>query len=280
MHRLLREPLFHFLLLGAGLFLLYGWLQGGLPGAADEIMVSRAQVLGLQQQFERAWRRPPTTQELQGLIDNWIREEIFYREGIAMGLDRDDPIVRRRIGQKIEFIVDGMTPAQPTVEELQAWLDAHPDRYALAALHSFRQVYFDPSRHAVRLEADVSAALERLRAGKAVAGDATLLPQTLEAAPRRDVARNFGEEFATAIETLPVGGWQGPLRSEFGLHLVEVNARVPGRKPTLEEARAAVERDLLHARTEQASDAYYQRLRANYDVQIEGSNEATADPAG
>ena len=106
------------------------------------------------------------------------------------------------------------------------------------------------------------------------------MPQTLEAAPRLDVARNFGEEFATAIESLPVGGWQGPLRSEFGLHLVEVTARVPGRKPTLEEARAAVERDLLHARTEEASDAYYQRLRANYDVQIEGSGEATADPAG
>ncbi len=280
MKRLLREPLFHFLLLGAGLFLLYGWLQGGLLGAPDEIVVSRAQVQGLQLQFERAWQRPPTEQELQGLIDNWVREEILYREGLAMGLDRDDPIVRRRIGQKVEFIVDGMTPEAPTVEELQAWLDAHPDRYALAALHSFRQVYFDPSRHGERLEADVAEALKRLRAGKSVAGDSTLLPRTLDAAHRLDVERNFGGDFATAIESLPVGGWQGPLRSEFGLHLVEVTARVPGRKPTLEEARVAVERDLLHARTEEASDAYYQRLRANYDVQIEGSAEATADPAG
>ena len=235
---------------------------------------------GLQQQFERAWRRPPTDQELQGLIDNWVREEILYREGLAMGLDRDDPIVRRRIGQKVEFIVDGMTPAAPTVEELHAWLDAHPDRYALAAQHSFRQVYFDPSRHGERLQADVAAALERLRAGKPAAGDSTLLPQSLEAAQRLDVERNFGTEFATAIEALPVGSWQGPLRSEFGLHLVEVTSRVPGRKPTLEEARAAVERDLLHTRAEEASDAYYQRLRANYDVQIEGAGEDPADPAG
>ncbi len=280
MKRLLREPLFHFLLLGAGLFLLYGWLQGGLPGAPDEIVVSRAQVQGLRLQFERAWRRPPTAEELQGLIDNWVREEILYREGLAMGLDRDDPIVRRRIGQKVEFIVDGMTPAAPTVDELQAWLDAHPDRYALAALHSFRQVYFDPSRHGERLQADVADALERLRKGKSVAGDSTLLPRTLEAAQRLDVERNFGGDFATAIESLPVGGWQGPLRSEFGLHLVEVTERVPGRKPTLEEARAAVERDLLHARAEEASDAYYKRLRANYDVQIEGAGEGSADPAG
>ena len=280
MNRLLREPLFHFLLLGAGLFLLYGWLQGGILGAPDEIVVSRAQVQGLRLQFERAWQRAPTAEELQGLIDNWVREEILYREGLAMGLDRDDPIVRRRIGQKVEFIVDGMTPAAPTVEELQSWLDAHPDRYALAALHSFQQVYFDPTRHGERLQADVADALERLRTGKSVAGDSTLLPRTLEASQRLDVERNFGGDFATAIESLPVGSWQGPLRSEFGLHLVEVTERVPGRKPTLEEARAAVERDLLHARAEEASDAYYERLRANYDVQIEGAGEGSADPAG
>ena len=97
-------------------------------------------------QFERAWRRPPTAQELQGLIDGWVREEIFYREGMALGLDRNDPIVRRRIGQKVEFIVDGMTPASPSNEELQAWLDAHPERYAIESLHSLRQVYFDPDR--------------------------------------------------------------------------------------------------------------------------------------
>lgn len=280
MNRLLREPLFHFLLLGAGLFLLYGWLQSGLLDSPDEIVVSRAQVQGMQLQFERTWRRPPTAQELQGLVDNWVREEIFYREGLAMGLDRDDPIVRRRIGQKVEFIIDGMTPAAPTAEELQAWLEAHPGRYALATLHSMRQVYFDPSRHGERLQADVDVALASLRAGKPVAGDATLLPETLEAAQRLEVERNFGGDFATAIESLPVGGWHGPLRSEFGLHLVEVTARVPGRKATLAETRAAVERDLLHARAQEASDAYYERLRAAYDVRIEGAGEVTAEPAG
>jgi PPIC-type PPIASE domain len=280
MKRLLREPLLHFLLLGAGLFLLYGWLQGGFLNSPDEIVVSRTQIQGLQLQFERAWRRPPTDQEFQGLIDSWVREEILYREGLAMGLDRDDPIVRRRVGQKVEFIVDGMTPAPPTIKELQAWLDTHADRYALPALHSLRQVYFDPSRHVERLQADVAAALERLREGEPVAGDATLLPQALEAAHRLEVERNFGGDFATAIESLPVGGWQGPLRSEFGLHLVEVTVRVPGRNATLEEARSAVERDLLHARAEQASDAYYQRLRANYRVRIERAGEGTAVPAG
>ena len=173
MRRLLREPLFHFLLIGAGLFLLYGWLQGGLLSSPKEIVVSAGQVQGLQLQFERAWRRPPTAKEVQGLIDSWVREEIFYREGLAMGLDRDDPIVRRRIGQKVEFLVDGMLPRAPTVEELQGWLDSHPDRYRSETLHSLRQVYFDASRHGERLQADVAKALNELREGKEVPGDAS-----------------------------------------------------------------------------------------------------------
>ena len=279
MKHLYREPLVHFLLLGAGLFLLYGWLQGGLLAFPNEIVVSRAQIQGLHLQFERAWNRPPTARELQGLIDSWVREEIFYREGVAMGLDRNDPIVRRRISQKIEFIVDSATPAAPTDEELRAWLDAHPDRYAIESLHSLRQIYFDPSRHGERLQADVAEALQRLQKGKPVTSDSTLLPETLESARRSEVERNFGGDFATSIESLTVGGWQGPVRSEFGLHLVEVTARVPGRRAALEQARAAVERDLLHARAENARESYYQRLRANYRVRIESAGEIEAGPA-
>ena len=161
MRRILREPLLHFFVLGLGLFLMYAWLQGGLLSPPDEILVSRGQVLGLQMQFERAWQRPPTEKELRSLVDNWVREEIFYREGVAMGLDRDDPIVRRRIGQKVEFIIEGMTPAVPTVQEMQAWLDAHPEKYAIEPRFSFRQVYLDPSRRGDRLEADTADALRR-----------------------------------------------------------------------------------------------------------------------
>ena len=276
MKRLLTEPLFHFLLLGIGLFLLYGWLQGGFLASPDEMVVSRAQVEGLRLQFERSWRRPPTPTELQNLIDGWVREEIFYREGMSLGLDRNDPIVRRRIGQKVEFIIDGMTPASPSNDELQAWLDAHPERYAIESLHSLRQVYFDPDRHGGRLQADVADALRQLQAGKPASGDSTLLPLTLESARRMDVERDFGADFATTIESLPVGVWQGPVRSEFGLHLVEVTARVPGRKATLEDARAAVERDFLHARSEEAGQAYYQQLRAKYRVSFEGADDEVA----
>ncbi len=279
MRGILREPLFHFFILGLALFLLYGWLQGGLLSSPNEIVVSRGQVLGLQMQFERAWQRPPTEKEIQSLVDNWVREEIFFREGVAMGLDRDDPIVRRRIGQKVEFIIEGMTPAAPTQQELQAWLDAHPEKYAIEPRFSFRHVYLDPSRRGDRLQADAGEALRRLRAGKTVDGDSTMLPSMLESARRFDVERNFGGDFAKAIESLPVDGWHGPIHSEFGLHLVELTAREPGRNANLVEARAAVERDLLHARAEDASEAYYKQLRANYTVRMESAESGGARAA-
>ena len=171
MTRLLREPLLHFFLVGAVLFGVYGWLHGGLLNSPTEIVVSRGQVQSLQMQFERVWQRPATQGELQGLIDGWVREEIFYREGIAMALDRDDPIVRRRVGQKLEFILDSAAPASPTDAELQAWLDAHPDDYQIEPTYSLRQVFFDPARHGDKLDADIAAARRALESGKLVDGD-------------------------------------------------------------------------------------------------------------
>ena len=276
MRRLLREPLLHFFVLGAVLFGLYTWLHRSLPSAPNEIVVSPGQVASLQAQFQRVWQRPPTAQELQGMVDNWVREEIFYREGLAMGLDRDDPVVRRRISQKMQFIVDSAVPAAPTAKELQAWLDAHPDKYAIEPTYSLRQIYFDPARHKESLDADIATARRALDSGRAVASDSTLLPGTLDAATATEVGRVFGTEFAQALKDLPVGRWQGPVRSGFGMHLVEVRAVGAGRSATLAEVRTAVERDLVQARTQEATDAVYQRLRANYVVRM----SATADSSG
>lgn len=278
MKKILREPLFHFLILGAVLFAAYGWLNGGLPSSENEIVVSRGQMRSLQAQFERVWQRSPTPQELQGLVDNWVREEIFYREGVVMGLDRDDPVVRRRIAQKVEFIVDGATPAAPTPAELQSWLDAHPDKYAIGATYSLRQIYFDPARHGDALDKTIETARTTLAKGGADVGDSTMLPATVQGSAN-EIARVFGGDFEQALRTLPMGGWQGPVRSGFGLHLVEVSAREDGRQAKLEDVREAVERDLLHARTEEASAAFYERLRANYNVRVEDA-AADSKPAG
>lgn len=276
MRRLLREPLLHFFVLGVLLFGFYSWLHDGLLKAPNEIVVSRGQLQVLQEQFQRVWQRPATSEELRGLVEGWVREEIFYREGLAMGLDRDDLIVRRRVGQKLQFIIEGATPSAPTTAELQAWLDAHPDDYRIEAKYSLRQVYFDPERHGDRLEADVASARRALEAGEPLPGDSTMLPATMDEAAAFEVARAFGAEFADALKALPIGGWHGPVRSGFGLHLVELGARDDGRRARLEEVRAAVERDLSHARTEAANEALYAKLRANYRVRIDAGGTAAA----
>jgi hypothetical protein len=269
--RLLHEPLLHFLILGALLFALYGWLHGGARKAADEIVVTRGQLQSLQTQFERTRQRPPTADERQELVDGWVREEIFYREGLAMGLDRDDPVVRRRVAQKLEFIGDGSTPAPPTPLELQAWLDGNADRYQIEPRYTLTQVYFDIARHGERLDADVASALRSLDKGKMPDGDSTLLPPTLDRAPASQVTRIFGLAFADALKALPLGAWQGPLRSTFGVHLVRLSAVEPARAATLGEARAAVERDFVQARAARLDAEQYQKLRARYVVRVDAT---------
>ena len=279
MTRLLREPLLHFFLGGAVLFGGHGWLQGARPSSPTEVVVSRGQVQSLQMQFERVWQRPATSDELQGLIDGWVKEEIFYREGIAMALDRDDPIVRRRVGQKLEFILDSAAPASPTDAELQSWLDAHPGDYQTEPTYSLRQVFFNPARHGDALDADIAAARHAVESGQTIEGDSTLLPHEMNAARSTEVARVFGNEFVEGLATTAIGGWHGPVRSDFGVHLVELTERHDAGRATLNEVRAQVERDLLHARIEDAKAAVYRRLRANYRVRIDDSGIA-ASPGG
>jgi hypothetical protein len=279
MHRLIREPLLHFFVLGALLFGFYNWLHRGLLHTPTEIVVSRGQLQSINEQFQRVWQRPATPDEMQRLIDNWVREEIYYREGVAMGLDRDDPVIRRRINQKLGFIIEGATPTAPTVPEMQAWLDAHSGDYVSEPVYSLRQVYFDPSRHGKQLEADMISTRRALENGKKLSGDATMLPASMNASAS-EVSRTFGNAFEESLRTLAVGGWQGPVRSGFGLHLVELTARNDKRPAKLEEVRTAVERDLLHARVLEAEESYYGKLRASYTVRIDASVNDRAAPAG
>jgi hypothetical protein len=267
--QVIREPLLHFFLLGAGLFLLFGWLNRGAIEAPDEVVVDQARIESLIAQFQRVWQRSPTPQEAQGLIDNWIREEIMYREGVALGLDVNDSVVRRRIAQKMAFIADGAVPAEPTEAELQDWLRSHIEEYRLEPVYALRQVYFDPARHGD----DLGERLTKLRAtladdGSVPQGDATLLPGSLQFARAGEVARTFGSEFAVAVEDLPIGGWQGPLESAYGLHLVKLDGKTPGREPTLAEVRNAVERDWSAAQSEKLNEAFYQAARERYTVRM------------
>ena len=271
-----REPLVHFLLLGAALFVAYGWLNRDGWSAPDAIVVSRSQAEGLALQFERVWQRRPSAAERQALIDSWVRDEIFYREAVAMGLDQDDPVVRRRMSQKIQFIVDTAAPETPAESDLQRWLAEHVDDYRIEATYSIRQVYFDPARHGDRLDRSIALARQSLELNRPVAGDSTMLPETLEGGAA-EVSRVFGEDFEQALRSAPLASWVGPVRSGFGVHLVRVDARTDARTASLAEVRAEVERDWQRSRVQAAQDAYYERLRAKYTVKIEPD---TAEPSG
>jgi hypothetical protein len=272
--RFLRDPLLHFLVAGAALFALYAWIGSDTGERPDRIVVSEQRVESLAATFARTWMRPPTEDELRGLVDDYVIEEILYRKALALGLDRDDLIVRRRMRQKMEFLTAELDAAEPTEEELAAFLREHPDRFALPARLSFTQVYVDPERSETAPETRAAALLQRLRGDglgavdPASLGDATLLPPVLEEVTAREVADRFGVAFSEALLAAPVGAWHGPVESAFGLHLVRVQARVPSRASALDQVREEVARELAAEHRARTQERFVRSLREGYEIEL------------
>jgi len=264
--RVLQDPLLHFLLLGGGVFALHAGTREPSPGRA-EIVIPAAEVRRLASAFEQARRRPPTDGELAGLVEERVREEVFFREALAAGLDEDDGVLRRRLARKLEFLVDDIAgQAAPAEQELQAFLDAHPERFRAEPRTTFRHVCFRSDQRA-DAEADARAALAEDGAPE---GDRLLMVgASFEDAPRREVARVFGDRFAEELAALPVGEWAGPVRSGYGWHLVLVASRSEGEAPALADVRDAVAREWAAARRDELNDALYEKLRAKYAVVVE-----------
>jgi hypothetical protein len=280
---LLREPLVHFLLLGAALFLLDAWLRpAAAPAANTEIVVSEARIRSLAQNFRRTWQRPPTQEELDGLVEAHVREEVFYREALALGLDRDDAIIRRRLQQKMEFVSEEAAAlAKPSDDELAKYLEAHADAFRVEPRATFAQVYLDPRKRSATLEADVRRLLHTLNAAgpnadPARAGDRLmLLEPRYENATQSEIARVFGAAFATTVVGQPPGTWAGPVKSGYGVHLVHVEAVIQGGVPALADVRPLVEREWTNAKRKELSSAFYEKLRAKYRVTVRKTEAAT-----
>jgi hypothetical protein len=273
--RLIHEPLVHFLLLGALLFLWSAWQGGGGATGANRIVITPGVVDYLAAGFSRTWGRAPNELELKGLIDEHVKEEIAAREALAMGLERDDIVIKRRLRQKLEFLlVDDAAAAPPTDAELQGWLDRHPDAFRVEPQLAFRQVPLRPERRGVSLTADASKLLARLREGGAEVstqdlGDASMLPAETSLEPLREVARTFGQNFADALMKLPSGQWSGPVESSFGVHLVFVRESTKGAPADLATVRPLVERELMAERRKAELQALYERLLVKYAVSID-----------
>ena len=273
MGRLLRDPLVHFLLGGALLFGLYG-LVGEEADRPDRVVVSEIEIERLASTFARTWMRPPTQGELDGLIDDFVTEEILYREALELGLDRNDLVIRRRLRQKMEFLAQDLAAPNADDAALQAYLAANPERFLEPERWSFRQVFLDPGRDGA---ARAPGLLETLRSGDDpdAAGDPTLLPRGLERASPREVDGTFGDGFATALADAEKGAWFGPVRSSYGLHLVRIDERTPQRMPALEEIRAAVEREWAAAQRRELNERFERTLRERYEIEVRMPGDAS-----
>ena len=269
--RWLREPLGHFLLAGAALFVAYGWLA---PAARDgeRIVVTRALSDELARQFSARWMRAPTEQELAGLVESWVREEVLYREGLALGLDRDDPIIRRRIRQKLEVMSEeGLAGDAPTDAQLEDYLTRNADRFRLPLRVSFEQIHFDGAAPAPDVERAVAEARRALARGAdpGTLGAPTMLAGRMDDAPIDLVARDFGKGFAGRLAALAPGEWQGPIASSYGAHLVRVIQRTPPAMPALDEVRRAVAREWEGERRAAAAARSYAQMRERYRIVME-----------
>ncbi len=275
---LLKEPLLHFLLLGLLLFLLYGSVAPS-SGDGNRVTVSRTSIAALATQFQATWSRPPTAVELNGLVESYVRDEILFREGVALGLVKDDPVIKRRVRQKLEVLIEEEgNPGGASDAELTAYLDRNAAKFRLPPVLSFEQVLFDPARYGDQIESAVAASLAALNKGATPEsqGRGSMLPTRVDKLPLDLVVRDFGEEFGKALETAPIGQWTGPVPSGFGLHLVRISERTPGYVPSLDESRKAVTREWESDQREAALASNYARLRKDYDVVIEGENDEAA----
>ena len=281
--KLLREPLLHFFLLGAGIFLLFAFVGESDQDQPDKIVVNAGQIERLLEGWKKTRMRPPTMVELDGLIEDHIREEVYYRQALAMGLDRDDTIVRRRLRQKMEFLSQDLAAqVDPTESELQAYLEENGDSFRLEPRISFQHIYFNRDRRGAKAHTDAVDLLARLRrAGgtidTATLGDPLPLPNHYESLPERQVTNLFGRDFAAQLLSLEPGAWQGPVMSGYGLHLVFIRERTEPKTPELAEVRDAVIREWREARRRATNEQLYQQLREHYTVLVERPRWLDAD---
>ncbi len=296
MKRWLREPLLHFLLLGGALFAVYDYFEPrvGAAGASKQIRLTPDDLLQLATVFQSQWRRPPTLEEFSRLVEDRVRQEVLYREAIVMGLDKDDTIVKRRMAQKMQFLAEDVAAArEPTTAELKSFHEQNSAQFAQPSRASFRHLYFSPDRRGGRARDDAARALAKL-AGQPqdakLAGalaDPFMFQDYYRDRAREHLHKEFGPQFALAVEKLAPGSWQGPIESGFGWHLVFVDTVIPGRAPAFEEVEADVKAAWLAEQKTQAWEKAYKEMRAKYTVLLpalpegaSGSRPAPPSPEG
>jgi hypothetical protein len=273
MPRLLKDPLIHFLLVGACLFAVLAWRDGASRGDERErIVISAEQIDQLRRSTAVVRGAQPTGPELERLVEPLIRDEVLYREALALGLDVDDDSVRTRMIEKMRYLTEDLADPEPASEaELEAFFEASPELFRIPAKVTFEQVYLSPRERGESVEQDAATALARLEAGADPAGfgDRTPLQNRYAEAPREQIEVLFGSALADAVFSVPPGSWTGPYRSDFGWHLVRLVSRSEARQPSFAESRDVAREVFAAERRRRANAARYAEIRARYDVVVE-----------
>ncbi len=285
LRRWLREPLVHFLLLGAVLFAVYHFVQPdrGAAPSSKGIQLTLDELAQLTLLYQSQWRREPTPEEFSRLVENKVQQEILYREALAMGLDKDDEIVKRRMAQKMQFLAEDVAAArEPTTAELKSWFEKYSAMFAQPPRVSFRHLYFSPDRRGQRARDDAAKALAKL-AGQpqdaklaATLADPFMFQDYYRDRAPEYLGKEFGPQFALAVTKLAPGSWQGPIESGFGWHLVFVDTVIPGRVPAFEEIEPDVKTAWLGEQKALAWEKAYKEMRAKYTVLLPVPPEAAA----
>jgi hypothetical protein len=284
--KLFREPLLHFFLIGAAIYLLYGYTGESVEQQADDkqVVITAGQIEWMQTAWQKRWNRLPTQQELDGLIEQYIRETVLYREALAMGLDKDDVVIRRRLAQKIEFLAEDLVALiPPTDEDLQAYFDEHRQRYQKPVAYTFTQVFFDPDKRGDATLDDAEKVKAALIASSDVEddvgefGDSFMLQNYYPENTRADIQKLFGAGFADSVTELASEQWHGPVLSGYGVHLVYVHNVRELPAPVFAEMRDRVVQDWETDKRQELNEQFYAGLRERYTVIVEEPMITEAD---
>ncbi|MEA3302319.1 MAG: peptidylprolyl isomerase [Pseudomonadota bacterium] len=275
--KLLREPLVHFMLIGAAIYLLYGVFAEQAPEADDKIIVvSAGEVEWMQTAWQKRWNRPPTAAEFDGLMQQYIRETVLYREALTMGLNKHDQVIRRRLAQKLEFLAKDLVALTPPGEEdLHSYFEEHKQRYQQPALYTFIQVFIDPDKRgdatlddAQKIKAELIARGDEIDDAGSL-GDSFMLQNYYPQKDQIEIQKQFGSGFTESLMELTPGQWHGPVLSGYGVHLVYVQAVSEPPAPKFAEVRERVEQEWKSDKGEELNEQFYESLREQYSVVIE-----------
>jgi hypothetical protein len=240
------------------------------------VVVEANRVNAFVAQWKSRWNRPPTRGELDGLIDSYIREEILYRQAVAMGLDEDDPVTRRRMAQKLEFLTNDLVRlAEPKEGELEKYFAENIALFTAPDEITFLQVFFDPDQRDETTLDDAKAELARLRnAGvpnpdTLESGDRFMMQNYHRSISALELRKQFGEGFAGAVLELRAGSWHGPVLSGYGVHLVYVYEHLKAPQPDLEEVRPTVLQEWQSLQMKSFNEKFYEGLKSRYEIIIE-----------